>query len=311
MTYRIQLDLRDARGRRAVGNLALEASPGRLLPRAEFTGARGWLTGYVVPVMSGALNGAITVDGEPVSLDAGAGYHDHNWGFWKDMSWRWGQVQYGDLSLLYGRIFPPREAADPERLPGFLGVVGPDGPLSYTTNVRIEETNDSQGRPRTITVTRTRKRSRPAPEVRRRVGSDATRRDRSRRGRYRTGHAGWPPGLLPASRHLHRDRTRCRPGHRIRSPRKRGNVQGQVELQPDPHRFPCRDLRTAAPEGEPLEPLVQWQPRLNGACRFLAARHFDAEAFEAQGARTLDQRIVRLRPEAIARLPRPAGGTQR
>jgi hypothetical protein len=153
MTYRIHLDVRDERGRRAVGDLALEASPGRLFPRAEFTGARGWLTGYVVPVMSGALHGTISVDGDAVSLDAGAGYHDHNWGFWKDMSWRWGQVQDGDLSLLYGRIFPPREAADPERLPGFLGVVGPDGPLTYTTNVRIEETNDSQGRPRRITVT--------------------------------------------------------------------------------------------------------------------------------------------------------------
>ena len=118
---------------RVVGDLTLDASPGRLFPRAEFTGARGWLTGYVVPVMSGALNGALEVNGERISLDGGAGYHDHNWGFWKGMSWRWGQVQHGDLSLLYGRIFPPREAADADRLPGFLGVVGPDGPLAYTT----------------------------------------------------------------------------------------------------------------------------------------------------------------------------------
>ena len=53
------------------------------------------------------------------------------------MSWQWGQVQHGDLSLLYGRVFPPPDAADPERMPGFVGVLGPDGPLGYATNVRI------------------------------------------------------------------------------------------------------------------------------------------------------------------------------
>ena len=95
MQYRIHLDLRGPNGRRVVGDLTVDASPGRLFPRAEFTGARGWLTGYVVPVMSGALNGALDVNGERISLDGGAGYHDHNWGFWKGMSWRWGQVQHG------------------------------------------------------------------------------------------------------------------------------------------------------------------------------------------------------------------------
>ena len=151
--YQIHLDLRGANNRRLVGDLTLDASPGRLFPRAEFTGARGWLTGYVVPVMSGTLRGTLDVNGQRISIDGGTGYHDHNWGFWEGMSWRWGQVQGDELSLLYGRIFPPREAADPERLPGFLGVVGPGGPLAYTTDVTIVETNDSRGQPRTITVT--------------------------------------------------------------------------------------------------------------------------------------------------------------
>lgn len=153
MRYRIHLDLRGANGRAVVGDLTLDASPGRLFPRAEIMGAGGWLTGYVVPVMSGALNGTLAVNGERISVDGGAGYHDHNWGFWEGMSWRWGQVQHDELSLLYGRIFPPRDAADPERLPHFLGVVGPDGPLGYTTEVIITEANDAVGQPRTITVT--------------------------------------------------------------------------------------------------------------------------------------------------------------
>ena len=68
------------------------------------------------------------------------------------MSWQWGQAQQGDLSLIYGRVFPPRDAADPDRIPGFVGALGPDGPLGYATNVTIAETNDEKGQPRTITV---------------------------------------------------------------------------------------------------------------------------------------------------------------
>ena len=41
--------------------------------------------------------------------------------------------------------------ADPERVPGFLGVLGPNGPIAFSTNVGIEETDD-HGTPRTLTV---------------------------------------------------------------------------------------------------------------------------------------------------------------
>ena len=167
MRYRITLDLprepyavsafrRTSREtvQRLTGELLIEASPGRALPPLTIRGAGGWLSGYVVPVMSGRLSGALTVDGKPVVFDDGAGYHDHNWGFWKDVSWRWGQVHHGDLSLVYGRIRPPADAADPERIPGFLAAIGPDGPVGYATNVSIEETNDPvTGHPRTIAVT--------------------------------------------------------------------------------------------------------------------------------------------------------------
>jgi hypothetical protein len=49
-------------------------------------------------------------------------------------------------------VFPPAEAADRDRLPGFVGVLGPDGPLGFATNVRIEETNAADGQPARITV---------------------------------------------------------------------------------------------------------------------------------------------------------------
>ncbi len=152
LEYHVHLELGAASGRRVSGDLVLQASPGRLLPPLEIAGAHGWVTGYVVPVMSGTLGGSLEIDGERVSFDGGTGYHDHNWGFWDGVSWQWGQVQQGDLSFLYGRVFPPAEAADADRLPGFLGALGPDGPLGWASNVRITETNGPDGEPNHIAI---------------------------------------------------------------------------------------------------------------------------------------------------------------
>ena len=149
--YLLHLDLAGPDGARAIGDVTLEGSPGRLVPPIEMLGVKGWRTGYVVPVMSGALSGSLTIGGQTLSLD-GTGYHDHNWGFWKGVSWQWGQAQHEGVSVVYGRVFPPEEAADRERLPGFVGVLGPDGPLGFATNVKIEETNTADGRPTAITV---------------------------------------------------------------------------------------------------------------------------------------------------------------
>jgi hypothetical protein len=150
--YVVSLDLRSSRGQRIAGTITLDGAPERLMPPVEIFGARGWRTGYVVPVMSGALNGSLEVDGTRINLENGVGYHDHNWGYWEGVSWQWGQVHQGHLSFLYGRVFPPADAADPERMPGFLGAIGPDGPLGYTTNVTIEETNTPAGQPERIVI---------------------------------------------------------------------------------------------------------------------------------------------------------------
>jgi hypothetical protein len=153
LRYHLTLDLRGEGGARATGDLFIEGAADRVTPPIEIHGAGGWQSGYVVPVMSGVLGGTLVVNGERISLDEGVGYHDHNWGFWEGVSWKWGQVQHGDLSIVYGRVSPPRDAADPDRMPGYLAVIGPDGPLGYATNVRIEEVNaPDSSRPERITI---------------------------------------------------------------------------------------------------------------------------------------------------------------
>jgi len=138
---------------RARGEVALTARRGHSLPPLEIAGARGWVSGYVVPVMSGALDGRIQVGSDTLPLAGGTGYHDHNWGFWEGVSWQWGQVQHEGLSILYGRVFPPADAADASRVPGFMMVLGPDGPLGQATRVTIDETIEpSLDRPARIVV---------------------------------------------------------------------------------------------------------------------------------------------------------------
>jgi hypothetical protein len=135
------------------GEITVDAVPGGSLPPFEISGVGGWVSGYVVPVLSGALGGSLSVGGQDVPLDGGVGYHDHNWGFWEGVTWQWGQVAGEDLSLLYGRVLPPADAADPDRIPGFLVALGPDGPLGFATDVAIEEFDDpASRRPRRIVV---------------------------------------------------------------------------------------------------------------------------------------------------------------
>jgi hypothetical protein len=50
-------------------------------------------------------------------------------------------------------VFPPADAADASRIPGFMMVLGPDGPLGQATEVRIDETIDlARDRPARIVV---------------------------------------------------------------------------------------------------------------------------------------------------------------
>ena len=121
------------------GRLTLDPAPGRSLPPAVLRGARGWVSGYVVPVLSGQINGSLTSGSDAIRFAGADGYHDHNWGFWRDVRWQWGQVSGDGLSFIYGRVFPPADVAATDRIPGFLGVLDENGIIGVATNVSIVE----------------------------------------------------------------------------------------------------------------------------------------------------------------------------
>jgi hypothetical protein len=140
--YQITLDLPAENGRgRVTGHIVVHANPDRSVPPFTLHGAGGWISGYTVPVMGGTMDGELQVDGATLDLTSGAAYHDHNWGFWDGVSWQWGQVQNAGLSFVYGRVHPPADAADASHVPGFLAVLGPNGPLAFSTDATIDETN--------------------------------------------------------------------------------------------------------------------------------------------------------------------------
>jgi hypothetical protein len=125
--------------KKVTGEIVLEAALNQSLPPSAIRGAGGWVSGYVVPVLAGTMRGTLRIGGESIVFENAAGYHDHNWGFWEGVSWQWGQVAHGDLSVVYGRIFPPADVADPARVPGYLALLGPDGPLAFAAGVTIDD----------------------------------------------------------------------------------------------------------------------------------------------------------------------------
>ena len=152
--YHIALDLPAESGAGHVtGTIIVHGDPDRSVPPFILEGSGGWVSGYAVPVMAGTMDGVLSVSGTTIDLRGGTAYHDHNWGFWDGVSWQWGQVQAGGVSFVYGRVYPPADAADARHLPGFLAVLGPSGPLAFSTSATIEETNaPGSDRPARIAV---------------------------------------------------------------------------------------------------------------------------------------------------------------
>jgi len=88
---------------RAHVNVWLTPAPGFYLPPAESAGG-GVVSGYVVPVVRGWVDGEIRTPRTTLRLVRAPAYHDHNWGTWRGVTWEWGEASGAGGALLYGSL---------------------------------------------------------------------------------------------------------------------------------------------------------------------------------------------------------------
>ncbi|MFQ5599581.1 MAG: hypothetical protein ACE5G2_03390 [Candidatus Krumholzibacteriia bacterium] len=67
-----------------------------------------FISGYTVPGIRTTMSGTIEAGGVRLDLDDVPGYHDHNWGTWRNVHWDWGTSSSPEYGLLYGRVEHPR-----------------------------------------------------------------------------------------------------------------------------------------------------------------------------------------------------------
>jgi hypothetical protein len=116
----------DGRGTGLTLDLVVRPSPGAYFPGAAVTS--GVVSGYVVPALRADASGRVCVASECVAYEHVQGYHDHNWGVWRGVTWEWGAARAGEYTFLYGRVEPPDSVASVQPL--FLYLVDARGFLA-------------------------------------------------------------------------------------------------------------------------------------------------------------------------------------
>jgi hypothetical protein len=66
-----------------------------------------FISGYTVPALRTLVSGTLEVPGARLDLNEAIGYHDHNWGTWRNVHWDWGTASSDEYALLYGRVQHP------------------------------------------------------------------------------------------------------------------------------------------------------------------------------------------------------------
>jgi hypothetical protein len=110
--YRVALYWRDAEGP-VQADLFVRPVLDLYYPPFLIHESEHFLSGYTVPALRTRVSGSIRVPGLALELQDAPGYHDHNWGTWRSVSWEWGTASSPEYALLYGRVQHPE--IDPGR----------------------------------------------------------------------------------------------------------------------------------------------------------------------------------------------------
>jgi hypothetical protein len=145
--YRVSVALPDSSRRPVSVNLDLEATPHQYAPPVTPMGSDRQF-GYVVPVVRGHMTGTVRLDGKTIALD-GTGYHDHNWGHFRNAVWDWGIVHLGEITILYGRF--ANTAKELAHKPVLFALFDADGARPFTLTHSYAVERDASA-PRAITL---------------------------------------------------------------------------------------------------------------------------------------------------------------
>ena len=104
-TYVLHADAKGRSGRVRI-DVSLIPDPIRYFPSVElYDGA--FLSGYVVPALSAKASGKVCEGRACSTFSEVPAYHDHNWGYWRDVTWEWGTGRGERFNLLYGGVYTP------------------------------------------------------------------------------------------------------------------------------------------------------------------------------------------------------------
>jgi len=87
-------------------DLVVSPARGAYFPGTSL-GAGDFVSGYVVAGLRASTTGRICVAARCEVYDGDQGYHDHNWGTWRGVTWDWGAARAGSFTILYGRVQAP------------------------------------------------------------------------------------------------------------------------------------------------------------------------------------------------------------
>ncbi len=132
--YRVSLALADSLARPVTVTLDLTPTPHQYIPPVTPLGEESPF-GYVVPVVRGRMTGRVEMGGRVTELE-GTGYHDHNWGHFRDAVWDWGIVHAGPYSVLYGRF--GNSLAELGGRPVLFAAFDGDGPRRFVLTGRYD-----------------------------------------------------------------------------------------------------------------------------------------------------------------------------
>ncbi|MBI4278179.1 MAG: hypothetical protein HY660_06955 [Armatimonadetes bacterium] len=103
------------RSAKLAGDLIFRPVPHLYFPPVAWRAGKTFESGYVVPALRADAAGNLRVGDTAVTFARAAGYHDHNWGVWRGVSWEWGQASSPEYALLFGLVRGPDDGAGAAR----------------------------------------------------------------------------------------------------------------------------------------------------------------------------------------------------